>query len=318
MTEDLSPLSLLPRAVETWIAGSVPVNRWIVTKRGRALRPDAFLVIHGDEVLAVQIEPEGPGPVRALDLLVRAMRSPLRGEPRRPARIVVADEGAAHFLGETLRPHGIEAIAGDVAEPLAARMREVERQAGGAAPLRALAEVPGMTDARLRAFFAAAGRFHRTAPWSRVSDAEPFEVSCEAWSRTTWYASVMGAAGEVVGLALHPTWRALLAIFEARDESEVPDALAVAFGDRTGIPFDDLDAVADLGLEIDGNDGYPLVFRSRPGADPTRPTLEETEILEATLLAFAAFAALDPAGATSAIVEVDTTAGRRRLTLRRR
>jgi hypothetical protein len=316
--DDLSPLVGLPATEETWLAGSVPVHRWIVTKRGRALRPDAFLVLSGRDVVGVRIEPEGPGPARALELILRMMERPLTGSPRRPARIHVADEGAAGYLGAELRPLGVEVAVGAVTETLTERIRTVERRAGGGFPLRGLLDVTGMDEARLVALFSAASKFHRLAPWRQIPDGEPVQVTCEAWSRPTWYASVMGATSEVRGLALHPTWRALLAIFAGEEEDAAPDVLALAFGDRTQVPFEDLDSVADLDLDVDGNEGYPLVFRCRPEGEVARPTLEELEILEACLLAFTAFAAIETPGARSAIVEVETCTGRRRLTLERR
>lgn len=308
----MNDLAELPSEGETWVAGSVPVRRWIVSRRGRPLRPDAFVVLSEEEIIGVQVEPEGPGPIQTAEIIEEMMRAPLSGPPRRPARILVEDEGTARYLGAELEELGIKVGTAPVSKEILTRIRSLARATAGI-PIGGLLDIEGMDLPRLTGFFSAAARFHRVAPWHTYVDGDPFEIYCDSWSRSTWYGTVLGALGEMTGLALHPSWAVILAIFEGRAEHEGADTLALAFGNRTQVPFDDLDAAADHGLEVDGNDGHPLAFRSRPGGEFRLPTIEEMEILEGALLAFAALVEAGPVYTPTSIVEVETCTGRHRI-----
>jgi len=294
----------------------VPVNKWMVSRRGHPLRPDAFLVVCESKVIGVTILPEGPGPAQTLELLAEVMAKPLVGAPRRPGRLLVRGEHAREHLAARLGPLGIEVTDAEIDDVLAARMREIESFEQEGAPLDGLVRSAG--GPLLSALFAAAARFHRAEPWLRFGDGEPFEASCDEWSHASWFATVMGSVGDVTGLALHPTWASLRTIYEGREEEIEPDTLALAFGDRTQIPFADLDAVSENGLEVNGTRGFPLIFRARPGKDVRRPNRGELEVLEACLLALAALSRIPPTGSGKAVVEVETSVGRRRVTLERR
>ena len=314
---DLGELARLPSTDETWIAGSVPVHRWIVTKRGRTLRPDAVLVLSGESVVGVRILPEGPGPAGTLDLVARLMADPLTGEARRPARVLVGDAETAALLTASLAPLGVGAAEAEVRTVLTDRIRAVEAEAGGGFPLPGLLSIPGFEVADAERFFRSAASFHRKRPWTTIPDGEPVEIACDAWDHPTWYAAVLGSVGGPPGLALHPDWSALLEVYRGTDQEASPDALVLVYGDRTNVPFSDLDAIAEHDFDVDGNDGHPLVFRSRPGKEVARPSAAELEILQAALIGVESFLSTLPAGTEPTVVSAETFAGARRVRVRR-
>ena len=313
------PLDKLPQGPETWLAGSVRLHRWLLSPRGHPLRPDAFVVVDREgRLLWLQVVREGPGFARSLDFLKTAMHEPHSGVPRRPNRILVADDETADWLSERLGPEGIEVSPGGIRPTLERTLRKQEAKEGETFPLAGLRAIDGYSADALSGLFAAAARYHRARPWRSLADGEAFALTCTAWEDPTWFAAVLGSVGDVTGLSLHPDLMTLLDIYRGRTaEEEGADAIALAYGNRTQIPFDDLDAVEDLGLEVDGKTGYPLVFRSRPGSSVTRPSQAELEVLEASLLALAALSATRQTNAPKALVEVETSAGRRRVRIER-
>ncbi len=129
----------------------------------------------------------------------------------------------------------------------------------------------------LRPLYAAVMHYHATRPWSVIDDDLVFGVEDPA-SGTIGWCSVLGAAGELCGLAVYDG-AAGLALYRAILRDEVsPDEVQttqqgfiVAFGARNELEPDEREVLRALGIRPRGREAWPMVRALTPGYLPALP-----------------------------------------------
>lgn len=122
----------------------------------------------------------------------------------------------------------------------------------------------------------AAIAFRDLAPWVWMEDDQLIGVEVPA-SGAIGYACVMGALGEVFGLAVYrgaAGYHLYQRLRDGRIEPEVGEAhaamdcIAMTFEDRTDLEARDRREVTDAGLKVRGRNAWPLFRSSKPGYAP--------------------------------------------------
>lgn len=273
------------RLTPHWIKiGGEPVRPWVVLITSRS----------DDLVLAHEIIEEPPSTDLLWDVLAKAMRKPVVGEPHRPTELQVrADE-----RWDDLKPHldeiGITVVPIEELDQLDAVFRDMARHIAGDAP-PGLLEMPGIKLEQVASFYRAAAGFYRRAPWRKLGYETAIKVECDRFESGPWYAVVMGQSGLTFGVALYDDLKTLekLWVGEMSDEQSSREtvALTVMFDVETGIPVTDLDASRRFGWEVAGPEAYPSIFRKERGLSMRPPLAWELELMEGCLRAIPAFAA---------------------------
>ena len=208
---------------EIWEVGRRALEVSIADLAGKSERPEVLLVVQaGDEggvVLGDAITSSAP-PAVLVDVVVRAMREPLLGKPRRPEVIRVGTAAEAEILATA---PAITGIALEVAGPLDALARfqaHMELQLSGmSSDYRTQATRAGETlsPEGLHTFFRTARQFYREAMWETYGDEVLFELTLQTaqGAGKTLYGIIIGELGQEFGLALYPSLEALQEFYNA-------------------------------------------------------------------------------------------------------
>jgi hypothetical protein len=260
-TQALPPLS----KGEVWEVGRRALNVQVEELARRQEHPEILLAVQagtsGGIVLGDPITSSAP-PSALADFVIRAMRQPLQGEPRRPAVIRVASPAEAELLEAPLATSG---VALEIAAPLEA-LEEVQEQmaamfGGLTHDYRTQSTQAGETlsAAGLTAFFNAAKAFYLEEMWTVYGDEVMFEIVLEPASgpETTLYGILMGSMGEEFGLAVFRSFEDLQRFHEISlehlDEIAPPPARAKKPPDSAQIrreaeAMDEVLQVSSIGL----------------------------------------------------------------------
>ena len=208
---------------EIWEVGRRTLEVSVADLAGKGERPEVVLVVQaGDEggvVLGDATTSSAP-PAVLVDVVVRAMREPLLGKPRRPEVIRVGSAAEAEILATA---PAITGIALEVAGPLDALARfqaHMELQLSGmSSDYRTQAARAGETlsPEGLQTFFRTARQFYREAMWETYGDEVLFELTLQTaqGAGKTLYGIIIGALGQEFGLALYPSLEALQEFYNA-------------------------------------------------------------------------------------------------------
>lgn len=273
------------RLTPHWIKiGGEPVRPWVVLITSRS----------DDLVLAHEIIEEPPSTDLLWDVLAKAMRKPVVGEPHRPTELQVRPDERWDDLKPHLDEIGITVVPIEELDQLDAVFRDMARHIAGDAP-PGLLEMPGIKPEQVASFYRAAAGFYRRAPWRKLGYETAIKVECDRFESGPWYAVVMGQSGLTFGVALYDDLKTLEKLWagEMSDEQSSREtvALTVTFDDETGIPVTDLDASRRFGWEVAGPEAYPSIFRKERGLSMRPPLAWELELMEGCLRAIPAFAA---------------------------
>jgi tetratricopeptide (TPR) repeat protein len=273
------------RLTPHWIKiGGEPVRPWVVLITSRS----------DDLVLAHEIIEEPPSTDLLWDVLAKAMRKPVVGEPHRPTELQVRPDERWDDLKPHLDEIGITVVPTEELDQLDAMFRDMARHIAGDAP-PGLLEMPGIKPEQVASFYRAAAGFYRRAPWRKLGYETAIKVECDRFESGPWYAVVMGQSGLTFGVALYDDLKTLEKLWagEMSDEQSSREtvALTVTFDDETGIPVTDLDASRRFGWEVAGPEAYPSIFRKERGLSMRPPLAWELELMEGCLRAIPAFAA---------------------------
>jgi hypothetical protein len=124
--------------------------------------------------------------------------------------------------------------------------------------------------------FEAARMFKELAPWQWMVDADLFGVENPEGGETG-YCCVMGALGEVLGLAVYIGSEGLSLFEEIQSGKVSPEnedihvrqrCLVVTFDDRGTLDKEDLNLIKTLGLKFRGKQAWPCFRSHRPGYVP--------------------------------------------------
>ena len=155
-----------------------------------------------------------------VDIVIRAMREPLIGKPRRPEVIRVGSPVEAELLATAPAMTGVALEVAGQLDALARLHAHMELQLSGlSSDYRTQAARAGETLSTegLQAFFRTARQFYRKAMWEAYGDEGIFELTLQTaqGASKTLYGIIIGALGQEFGLALYPSLEALQQFYDA-------------------------------------------------------------------------------------------------------
>ncbi len=175
----------------------------------------------------------------------------------------------------------------------------------------------GVTEELAGAFFRAAARFYRAAPWAYLSLMEP--LSIRVLPHPKRFVCLQGNTGVLPGLRVFDTWEGLenellRGPSEMKEDSSPEGYHTCFFSGESLLPLADVLAAEEYGWELSGERGYP--FPASLAEDThLRPNRDQLLWYQAALLALAEFAPSlerDPEGEflpTRSVLPVQTSTG---------
>lgn len=278
---DLSDLPIVED--DPWVIDGRQLDAWLTDKAGELQRPWAILVVGSPGVLFTHLVEQTPTPQDWQLTLETAMRSPLVGEPHRPAVVFVKSPDhqmiLAPMLGEIFCEIGEDfSILDELFDNLSASM-------SGRMPLTPYVQVEGMSVERVGQFFESAAQYYRRAPWGFTPTDAVWEVQ-PAGMTQPWYAIVIGQNGESYGLSLIETFDDCVRMMSGL----LPDggimsvsAMCLNYEEAQTMTGADLDAADQLGWPIAAPEAHPLVYCTGRSEVLETPSAEEFDLLDATL-----------------------------------
>jgi hypothetical protein len=221
-----TPLQLLSLPLskgEIWEVGRRALDVPVADLARTGERPEVLLVVQaGDEggvVLGDAVTSSAPSRV-LVDIVVRAIREPLLGQPRRPEIIRVDSPAEAELLATAPAITGVALEVAGQLDTLARVHAQMEVQLSGlSSDYRTQAARVGETLSTegLQAFFRTARQFYREAMWDTYGDEVVFELTLQTAQGTskTLYGIIIGELGQEFGLALYPSLEALQQFYNA-------------------------------------------------------------------------------------------------------
>lgn len=140
-----------------------------------------------------------------------------------------------------------------------------------------------------RNLYHAAVDFKNLAPWEWMYDSDLFGVQNPATGEIG-YCAIMGALGEVLGIAVYLGSGGLEAYYQMT-EGRIPvseivcrqKCLSLSFEDRDFLSKKDLNLIKELGLKFRGRNAWPLFRSYLPGYYPWYLAVEEAEFFTLVL-----------------------------------
>jgi hypothetical protein len=227
--------------------------------------------------------------------LLAAIRAPLVGPPRRPARLRVADP---HLAAEIRAVIG-DAIPVDVAptSELDAVLDDMLESMPQCDEAESYLEGGRLSPALVGELFAAADLLYRIGPWKVASDSQVLRMDIPALGVDGACVSIIGALGENLGLVIFPSLAGFEAFVQAADALAPgaraidigTDWLALSYARGADLPAGMRREAAAHGWAVADTSAYPRVDRrERDGA--SRPLVErDLRIAAACAAALSAF-----------------------------
>jgi hypothetical protein len=280
-----------------WLCTARRAPFWIMPKDRPPYRPFVVLVLVQDTGLIrhTHVQGERPTPESVLEVLVKAMYSPLLGallspllgfgSRGRPAHIVLDDADLVQALAPHLAELDIRCSYRATLPPVNAALREMEARMTKREPIPGLLSVPGATVPLVAELFTAAAEYYRQAPWRWMDNWLPIEVRYPPAGRAR-YALVLGSGGETFGLSLYESPGDVYAVLSnaAPGRQELISSFSLVLEEATAMSFEDLDAMEKYGWPVAGERAYPLAMKSTPdGSYSEIPNASELAWLAATL-----------------------------------
>ena len=184
-------------------------------------RPEVLLVVQAETRVVLGDAVTSSAPSRVLvDIVVRAIREPLLGKPRRPEVIRVGSSAEAELLATAPAIAGVALEVAGQLDTLARVHAQMEVQLSGlSSDYRTQAARVGETLSTegLQAFFRTARQFCREAMWEVYGDEVIFELTLQTASGAskTLCRIIIGELGQEFGLALYPSLEALQQFYNA-------------------------------------------------------------------------------------------------------
>jgi hypothetical protein len=212
-------LSLPLSKGEIWEVGRRALDVPVADLARKGEQPEVLLVIQaGDEggvVLGDATTSSAP-PAVLVDIVVRAMREPLLGKPRRPEVIRVGSAAEAELLATAPAMAGVALEVAGQLDALAHVYAHMELQLSGlSSDYRTQAARAGETLSTEG--FRTARQFYREAMWEAYGDEVIFELTLQTaqGASKTLYGIIIGELGQELGLALYPSLEALQQFYNA-------------------------------------------------------------------------------------------------------
>jgi hypothetical protein len=216
-------LSLPLSKGEIWEVGRRALDVPVTDLARQGERPEVLMVVQvgdaGGVVLGEATTSSAP-PAVLVDIVVRAMREPLLGQPRRPEVIRLGSPAEAELLATAPAMAGVALEVAGQLETLARVHAHMELQLSGlSSDYRTQAARAGETlsPEGLQTFFRTARQFYREAMWEAYGDEVVFELTLQTTQGAgkTLYGIIIGELGQELGLALYPSLEALQQFYNA-------------------------------------------------------------------------------------------------------
>jgi hypothetical protein len=291
---ELRRLEGLPQRFDIWQAEARQIEGTV--RVGDALVQPWLVVVASSEglILAFEVLEQAPDAEKVWEVLARALREPLAGEPHRPTEVRLGSEEWVEALGPRLENLNVVATPGAAGEDLDELFEHVGGMlAGGGQRSNGLLDMPGVTPEAVASLFDAAAVYHEQAPWRKVGE-RPIQVECDRFESGPWYAVMMGQGGMTAGLVLYDDLETLQRIQQGdlsqEENARITAALAVVFGPIDELLDADQEAVRQHRWRVAGPNAYPSAYRLDPGMNLRPPLAWELELLEGCLRALPEFA----------------------------
>lgn len=291
-----------------WEIGAIKMPTWVREGKRDLVRPWHITLMDSTSgaCLDHDVHMRTPTAEYLFDRILKAATRPLAGDPGKPQTLRVHPAPFWSALETPLHAAGIELEYHERLDNLdyatdAVRTAMIREQD---AP--SLIAMPGMNEARVRSFFAAAADYYRRRPWTAVRCMEPqFEVSCSRFDSGPWTGMIIGSAGVSTALGLIDAGSAE-SVRPPDHDDQIPDFLMrlvrqstmiqVTFGEAFDTLPADLDLIERWNLEIAAPEAYPQIGLLQ-GGDLTRSLLTwELELLEGCLRVIPDFCERFPEG----------------------
>src|SRR5262245_49196515 len=216
-------LSLPLSKGEIWEVGRRALDVPVTDLARRGERPEVLLVVQGGDeggVVLGEATTSSAPPAVLVDIVVRAMREPLLGKPRRPEVIRVGSPAEAELLATAPAIAGVALEVAGQLDALARFHAHMELQLSGlSSDYRTQAARAGETLSTegLQTFFRTARQFYREAMWETYGDEVVFELALQTGqgASKTLDGIIIGELGQEFGLALYPSLEALQQFYNA-------------------------------------------------------------------------------------------------------
>ena len=275
-----------------WVGGRLVTPMFITG--GEPYRVELIVWLEIPEGLVVGLETLDPkAPVAFAETLVRTMRAPAVGAPRRPKRVRVADRVLAAELRSALPD--IEVMVAPTSE-LDAVLEHMIRSMPQGDDEESYLEDGRVSPELVARLFRAAELVWRLAPWKIALDGQVLRVDIPQLDVNGACLSIIGNLGESFGLLLFPSdeaFDAFASAAEPQSEAVLPDFgttfLALNFDRGADVPASMRREVGKFGWPVAGPNAYPsVVHRDRDGVP--RPLVErDVRIMTAVATSFGAF-----------------------------
>ncbi len=272
----------------TWELDIVPIPSSF--ENDPAARPAVILVAAPPFVLGCEVVSRPSAePDEIAALLAQQVLVAVKDAGTNPTNVAIRYPALVVPLGRALMAHGIRVVREDELPGVADALRNMFAHLyGGIVPLHQLRSQPDMwagwgmpVDLTARLFRAAAA-FHRAEPWRISANEAPITVARPG--RDPWTAVVLGAAGEVSGLALYHDIADLELMF-ARESATAPamafegmhgTILSLLYNTRAELPRPMRAEIKSAGWEIAGPNAYPTIsVLNTPGGGIRRQDFED-------------------------------------------
>ena len=246
-----------------WVGGRL-VSPFYITE-GVPYRPEIILWLELPKnvvVFSFVVDPKEP-PVSLGKSLLEAMRSPMVGPPRQPARVRVCDAGLASELGDAAKD--VEVVVAPTPEldkllRLMAQSMPEQREPSYFEDGRVSAEAAGK-------LFDNARMLYEIAPWKSIADTEVLRIDISQLEVEGACLSIIGGLDESFGFVIFPSFEALKR-FVSIGEKEPPPEGPVDLGTSTfslnfergaDVPASMRREVAEYGWPVADSKAYPRV-----------------------------------------------------------
>jgi hypothetical protein len=207
---------------EVWEVGRRSLEVSVPELQRKGDRPEVLLAVQSRDpggVVFFEIVPSTMPPTALVEFALRAMASPLLGDPRRPQAIRVASQTDAEVLAEALTAVGVWLDVSSALPALDAVYRQMNSMLGGVrGDYRTQATQTGdsLSEDGLREFFLAARRFYARELWFELGDEVVFEIELQRAGSPpkTLHGIVLGSLGEEFGLVLYDSLQDLGRFYE--------------------------------------------------------------------------------------------------------
>ena len=293
----LDAAARLEQQEQIWLFSLRRAPAWIEEIEGDDFyRPYLALVVEHDEgvVRAHDMKKDKPASEDLHRVILQAMLFPASGSGTayRPREIRCDDEVYVAELQKLLAPLDIVVTTYLNLPAIDVCLREMAISFdvdGQARPH--LVDIPGLETGQLAAFYLAAANYFQKAPWRKVADDQIVAVHIPSMAEPV-YAVILGAGGEVEGLALYQTLgplRYAQAGLPALPTGDGDNVISMLYSEMHEISFAELDALEFHQWPIAGPTAYPLLMKLGAMAALEQLTLTELQQLTAVITVLPAF-----------------------------